>query len=108
MAGPISGQLDWLLNGDGRLRDDDAGRTGGARPDPGAAIVPRPDAAVTESGRQGGEQGGHQQGDRYEGDYDWRSGDRIVPAYALTQGRTRTVGPELPLEALVTATELAG
>lgn len=42
------------------------------------------------------------------GHYGWREGDRVVPAYALTQGRTRTVGQDdLPLEALVTATELA-
>lgn len=41
------------------------------------------------------------------GHYGWRQGDRVVPAYALTQGRTRTLGPDLPLEALVTATELA-
>lgn len=42
------------------------------------------------------------------GHYGWRAGDRVVPAYALTQGRTRTVGQDdLPLEALVTATELA-
>ncbi|HEY6422809.1 MAG TPA: DUF742 domain-containing protein [Pseudonocardiaceae bacterium] len=40
-------------------------------------------------------------------DYGWRQGDRLVPAYAFTQGRTRTEGQELPLEALVTATELA-
>lgn len=39
--------------------------------------------------------------------YGWSEGGRIVPAYALTQGRTRTVGHDLPLEALVTATELA-
>ena len=40
--------------------------------------------------------------------YGWREGDRVVPAYALTQGRTRSVGQDdLPLEALVTATELA-
>jgi hypothetical protein len=32
-------------------------------------------------------------------------GGRVVPAYALTRGRTRSVGPDLPLEALVTATE---
>jgi hypothetical protein len=31
---------------------------------------------------------------------------RVVPAYALTRGRTRPAGTELPLEALVTATEL--
>ncbi|MGH3796836.1 MAG: DUF742 domain-containing protein [Pseudonocardiaceae bacterium] len=41
------------------------------------------------------------------GHYGWRQGGRVVPAYALTQGRTRTVGQDLPLEALVTATELA-
>ncbi len=41
------------------------------------------------------------------GDYGWRDGDRVVPAYAFTQGRTRSTGQELPLEALVTATELA-
>jgi hypothetical protein len=41
------------------------------------------------------------------GDYGWREDDRVVPAYAFTQGRTRTAGPELPLEALVTATKLA-
>jgi hypothetical protein len=41
------------------------------------------------------------------GHYGWREGDRVVPAYALTQGRTRTIGQNLPLEALVTATELA-
>lgn len=33
-------------------------------------------------------------------------GGRVVPVYALTGGRTRaTDGPDLPLEALVTATE---
>jgi len=32
-------------------------------------------------------------------------GGRVVPAYALTRGRTRSVGPDLPLEALLTATE---
>jgi hypothetical protein len=32
-------------------------------------------------------------------------GGRVVPAYALTRGRTRSTGPELPLETLVTATE---
>jgi hypothetical protein len=41
------------------------------------------------------------------GQYGWRQGDRVVPAYVLTQGRTRPAGPDLPLEALVTATELA-
>lgn len=40
------------------------------------------------------------------GDYGWHE-ERVVPAYAFTQGRTRAAGAELPLEALVTATELA-
>jgi hypothetical protein len=35
----------------------------------------------------------------------WREDGRVVPAYALTQGRTRSAGRELALEALVTATE---
>jgi len=35
----------------------------------------------------------------------WREGDSVVPAYALTQGRTRSIGRELGLETLVTATE---
>lgn len=39
--------------------------------------------------------------------YGWREGDRVVPAYAFTQGRTRPQGVDLPLEALVTATERA-
>lgn len=30
---------------------------------------------------------------------------RVVPAYALTRGRTQSVGRELPLETLVTATD---
>jgi hypothetical protein len=30
---------------------------------------------------------------------------RVVPAYALTRGRTQSIGGELPLETLVTATE---
>jgi hypothetical protein len=38
--------------------------------------------------------------------YDALDGGRVVPAYALTRGRTRSVGPDLPLESLVTATEL--
>jgi hypothetical protein len=37
--------------------------------------------------------------------YDAADGGRVVPAYALTRGRTRSVGPDLPLETLVTATE---
>jgi len=32
---------------------------------------------------------------------------RVVPAYALTRGRTRPNGAELPLESLVTSTDLA-
>jgi len=32
---------------------------------------------------------------------------RVVPAYALTRGRTRSYGDELPIEALVTSTDLA-
>lgn len=35
----------------------------------------------------------------------WRDGDRVVPAYALTQGRTRPIGRELGLETMVTTTE---
>jgi Protein of unknown function (DUF742) len=41
------------------------------------------------------------------GDYGWRETGRVVPAYAFTQGRTRTGGRTLPLEALVTATGFA-
>ena len=33
--------------------------------------------------------------------------DRVVPVYAFTRGRTRAVGQELPLEAVVTATGLS-
>lgn len=33
------------------------------------------------------------------------SAGRVVPNYAVTRGRTRAVGRELPVEALVTATE---
>jgi Protein of unknown function (DUF742) len=33
-----------------------------------------------------------------------RLGPRIVPVYALTRGRTRSVGEDLPWEALVTTT----
>jgi uncharacterized protein DUF742 len=32
---------------------------------------------------------------------------RLVPVYALTGGRTRTGGPQLPMESLVTVTERA-
>jgi uncharacterized protein DUF742 len=31
-------------------------------------------------------------------------GDRVVPVYAVTRGRTRPAGQELPLEAVVTTT----
>ena len=31
---------------------------------------------------------------------------RVVPAYALTSGRTRSPGPVLPLEAMATVTDL--
>lgn len=34
-------------------------------------------------------------------------GGRVVPVYALTGGRTRSTGTQLPIEALVTVTELA-
>jgi hypothetical protein len=37
--------------------------------------------------------------------YPGGDGGRVVPAYALTRGRTRSVGRDLPLETLVTATE---
>jgi Protein of unknown function (DUF742) len=42
-----------------------------------------------------------------DGRYGWREGDRVVPVYAFTRGRTRSGGQELPLEALVTTTDLA-
>ena len=41
------------------------------------------------------------------GHYGWQDDERVVPAYALTQGRTRSRGRELALETLVTATEFA-
>ena len=34
-------------------------------------------------------------------------GDRVVPVYAFTGGRTRAAGRELPLEAVVTATGMS-
>lgn len=43
---------------------------------------------------------------RGAGDYGWRD-QRVVPAYAFTQGRTRVSGRQLPFEAVVTATERA-
>jgi hypothetical protein len=33
--------------------------------------------------------------------------DRVIPVYALTRGRTRAAGQELPLEAVLTATGLS-
>ena len=33
--------------------------------------------------------------------------DRVVPVYAFTRGRTRPAGQDLPIEAVVTATERA-
>jgi hypothetical protein len=33
--------------------------------------------------------------------------DRVVPVYAFTGGRTRAAGQDLPLETVVTATELS-
>jgi hypothetical protein len=44
---------------------------------------------------------------RAGGSYGWQEGRRVVPAYALTQGRTRPAGYELALETVVTSTELA-
>lgn len=35
-----------------------------------------------------------------------RDGGRVVPNYAFTAGRTRSARTEMPIEALVTATEL--
>jgi hypothetical protein len=34
-----------------------------------------------------------------------RSSDRVVPTYAFTRGRTRPIGQELPLEAIMVATQ---
>ncbi|MDQ3579123.1 MAG: DUF742 domain-containing protein, partial [Actinomycetota bacterium] len=39
--------------------------------------------------------------------YGRRPGGRVVPVYAFTAGRTRSAGEEIPVEALVTSTELA-
>lgn len=45
---------------------------------------------------------------RYEqGPYGQGAGNRVVPVYAFTRGRTRSAGEELPIEALVTATDVA-
>ncbi|OLT13833.1 hypothetical protein BJF78_20995 [Pseudonocardia sp. CNS-139] len=35
-------------------------------------------------------------------------GGRVVPVYAVTKGRTRSGGRDLPVESLVTATDLRG
>jgi hypothetical protein len=45
--------------------------------------------------------------DDYEEASHQGASDRVVPVYAFTRGRTRSAGEELPIEALVTATELA-
>ncbi|GAA1202080.1 DUF742 domain-containing protein [Pseudonocardia alaniniphila] len=34
-----------------------------------------------------------------------RHDDRVVPVYAVTGGRTRSAGPDLPVESLVVATD---
>jgi hypothetical protein len=34
-----------------------------------------------------------------------RHDDRVVPVYAMTGGRTRSAGPDLPVESLVVATD---
>jgi hypothetical protein len=39
--------------------------------------------------------------------YERRASERVVPVYAFTRGRTRSAGDELPIESLVTATDLA-
>jgi hypothetical protein len=41
------------------------------------------------------------------GRYGWQDSARVVPAYALTQGRTRSAGSALAIETLVTASEFA-
>ena len=46
-------------------------------------------------------------GSGQNGHYGWQDSARVVPAYALTQGRTRSAGHELALETLVMATEFA-
>jgi hypothetical protein len=52
-------------------------------------------------------QGAYHQ-DRYDRDPGDRGpGNRVVPVYAFTRGRTRSAGEELPIEALVTATDVA-
>jgi Protein of unknown function (DUF742) len=41
------------------------------------------------------------------GSQSWRRavGGRVVPVYALTRGRTRSAGRDMPIESLVTVTE---
>jgi Protein of unknown function (DUF742) len=41
------------------------------------------------------------------GGFERGAGERVVPMYAFTRGRTRSAGQELPIEALVTATDFA-
>jgi hypothetical protein len=40
-----------------------------------------------------------------QGSDDYGLDSRVVPAYALTRGRTRSLGQDLPLEAVVATTE---
>ncbi|HZD70498.1 MAG TPA: DUF742 domain-containing protein [Actinomycetes bacterium] len=49
----------------------------------------------------------HPQDPYDQGGYDRGGGNRVVPMYAFTRGRTRSAGQELPIEALVTATDVA-
>jgi uncharacterized protein DUF742 len=49
----------------------------------------------------------YEQGAHDPGAYGQDPGNRVVPVYAFTRGRTRSAGYELPIEALVTATEMA-
>ncbi|HZD74518.1 MAG TPA: DUF742 domain-containing protein [Actinomycetota bacterium] len=49
----------------------------------------------------------YDQGGYDRGGYDRGGGSRVVPVYAFTRGRTRSAGQELPIEALVTATDVA-
>jgi hypothetical protein len=46
-------------------------------------------------------------GGRPRGAFEPDASERVVPVYAFTRGRTRSAGEELPIEALVTATDLA-
>jgi hypothetical protein len=45
---------------------------------------------------------------QYDDDSGWAGEDRIVPAFALTRGRTRGAGPDLPYETLVLVSATAG